>query len=37
MSAPGFDVCAPDLPTPGTTTLLEASAGTGKTWTSGPW
>ena len=35
MSAPGFDVCAPDLPTPGTTTLLEASAGTGKTWTIG--
>ena len=28
-----FDVCA-DLPGPGTT-LLEASAGTGKTWTIG--
>ncbi len=34
-TAPGFDVCAPDLPAPGTTTLLEASAGTGKTWTIG--
>ncbi|MEN8704629.1 MAG: UvrD-helicase domain-containing protein [Nocardioides marinisabuli] len=31
----GFDVCTPDLPAPGTTTLLEASAGTGKTWTIG--
>ncbi|WP_148573240.1 UvrD-helicase domain-containing protein [Nocardioides caldifontis] len=27
-----FDICGP-LPAPGTTTLLEASAGTGKTWT----
>ena len=29
-----FDI-RDDLPTPGTTTLLEASAGTGKTWTIG--
>ena len=29
---PTFDICGP-LPQPATTTLLEASAGTGKTWT----
>ncbi len=34
MNRSPFDICAP-LPRPGTTTLLEASAGTGKTWTIG--
>ena len=31
-SPPVFDICGA-LPRAGTTTLLEASAGTGKTWT----